>query len=139
MSKIQPAHAIVSGLTSYMGPVTGSASTGFSADLQPSSIRDLLKAPWFGHKDLDSATNLKGTVKFTVSGGLVSKVEIHVTGSEVQNQGNRAPNQPGRRMPPQPGRNTPRNRSGNVTITIEFADFGSAKLPEDVKAKIGSN
>lgn len=148
LSKIQPAHSILSGLTSFMGPVTGSATTGFSADLQSSNLRDLVKQPWVGHKDLESAGNLKGTVKFTVSGGLIAKAEIHITGSEVPNGTNRNPPQPGRMPPrnggqPQPGQNgrnnPPRNRPGNVTITIELSEFGTAKFPEDVKSKIGSN
>jgi hypothetical protein len=135
LSKIQPPHAIILGLAGSLGPVTGRASSGFSADLQPGAIRELAKAPWVGHKSLQNAMDLKGSVKFTTSGGLITKAEIHFTGNEAQKTFARG------KMPTPPQNNgqVPATKPVNVTVTIELSDFGSARLPEDLKGKIGSN
>ncbi len=99
---------------------------GFSADLTPDAAKEQLTFrrrrpttnPDANAPQID-VQNPKGSIKFSIKDGSLSKIEIHVTGT-VSFNGN--------------------DNDVDRTTTIEIKDVGTTKidLPADAKAKLGS-
>lgn len=140
LARIQPAHMIVARVAGSIQNLKGDAASGFTGDLARPFLTELVKEPWINRTDLPSSSTLRGTVKITVSNGMISKLELHVSGRVVE-----ATNQGGQPMVGAGGRPIPgggnqynlTEKDVSLTYEITIGGTNTAKVADGVKKVIG--
>lgn len=149
ISKLQPPHTIVPQVASFAKKVDGDGVQGFTGEFAQGNLSQLIRSPWLETEDLLACTGLTGRFAFSCSSGLIVKAEIQVQGNKVQWTKRHYVGVPAKDQPPPtpPGQNWKLGPDGywyegveknvSVTVTIEFKDYGTAKISDDVRGKIG--
>lgn len=126
----------------------GDGVKGFTGDFGQGILVKLVRTPWLETEDLKSASKLEGTFAFSCSEGKVVKAELQVKGDKVTQEKRHYYGvvKPGDPPPTPPGPTWQLGRDGYwyegvekpiaVNLVIEFKDFGTAQIPDDVKSKI---
>lgn len=118
LAQTMPPHCILSDITGLLAGVKGNPTSGFASELKLGNLSALAKAAWIGNADLERATNYRGSVKFFSNEGRISRTELTLSGSAPR--GFRGPGRP-----------------ITVTVTIQLSGFGSSRIPDDVRHRIG--
>jgi hypothetical protein len=149
LAQLSPPHTLVSRIASYVSGMQGDGNVGFTGELQTPQAKALAKESWIGNPDLTKASTLKASVAISAADERVVKVEIRFSGSmiEMTNTGSYYGKPDPENPPTPPAANWQLGPDGywyegkekavNVTVTLEFSNYGSATLPEDLKKKFG--
>ncbi len=128
--------------------IDGDAVKGFTGDFGQGILVKLVRTPWLETEELKAASKLEGTFAFSCAEGKVVKAELQVKGFKVEQEKRHYQGKPDPANPPTPP--GPTWRLGNdgywyegvekpiaVNLVVELKDFGTAQIPEEVRAKIG--
>lgn len=149
MARLIPAHQIVPQIAGFAKSITGDGFQGFSGELAPGNISQLIRAPYLETQDLLESGGLQGRFAFSCNEGLIVKAEVQITGTKINwerrhyqgvpKQGDPPPTPPAAnwKLGPDGYWYEGNEKSVAVSLVLEFKDFGSAKIADDVRGKIG--
>lgn len=150
LARIPPPHTLVPRVAGLLSRLSGDGLSGFSGEIsQTPQAKVLAREPWIGLEEVQSASTLRASVSIFAADERVVKVEITFSGTRIEMvntgsyHGRPDPNNP----PVPPAANWQlgpdgywyegREKAIHKTVTLEFSNFGSASMPEDLKKKFG--
>lgn len=149
LAKLQPPHTFPQLLANYLMKLDGDGYAGFTGQLRPDQINQLVQAPWIADEEIGGAGGVQGHVAISCRDGRVSKIEIQLSGTIVDwtrrhYHGKPDPSQP---PPTPPGPNWKlgadgywyegRERSVSRNVKVEIDNHDSAALDEELRKKFG--
>jgi hypothetical protein len=150
LARIPAPHSLVPRIAGTLARVSGDGISGFTGEItQIPHAKALAREPWIGLDDIQTASSLRAAVTILASEERVSKVEIQFTGTRIEmvNTGSYYGKPDPANPPTPPAANWQlgpdgywyegREKAINNTVMLEFSNYGSASMPEDLKKKFG--
>jgi hypothetical protein len=149
LSQMVPPHDILGQVVQMAQKIDGDSIKGFKGEFGQGNMAKLVRTPWMECEELHQGGRLSGSFAFSCDGVRVVSAEIQVKGVKVvqEKRHYQGVPKPGDPPPVPPGPTWQLGRDGywyegvespvSITLKIELKDFGTAKIPEDVRTKIG--
>jgi hypothetical protein len=146
---LQPPHAFLSNVVGCAADLKGDGFAGFYGDLQEEYAATLVTQPWIDLDSLKSAGSLKGRINIDVSDAKISGITLTFDGiiyERIQRwyYGKPDPSKPPP-TPPYPNWTLgadgywyePREKKVSGTVKIEFSNFDTAAIEQDLRKRLG--
>lgn len=150
LAQLQPPHILARAITAYVQRFEGDGFSGFRGELVPGNLRQLVQEPWIDDRELREAGGLRGSVSIDCTEGRISRITISVSGRKVEwkrrayhgrlRKGDPPPTPPAPNWKYNPNDGywyEGKEKSVDVRVEIEIREADTARIPDDVRKKIG--